>query len=229
MNAKHTPPPPPPSDTLPVPKSKRGESPFLDYIRYSEFKRLLGQLSALVDRDGIKTMAILSEYPQEGKTFFVSAMALGYASLLNKRVLIVNTVVQVQNQSLYIKKIYEDQLEYAPFLGGRKTRASRMIELISPEMDGGDSDSADTADFQIGNYINTLKDNYDLILLDTCALTASNKKNIDPIVIARQADASILLTSDRSLNRESLSGVKNVLSQWHVRLAGTIHNTGPKK
>jgi Mrp family chromosome partitioning ATPase len=203
----------------------RKNSPFLDYIRYSEFKRLLGQLAMMVDRDGMKTIAVLSEHSGEGKTFLVSAMALGYASLLDRRVLIVDTVVRNEGHSLFLKKIYEEQLEYAPFLGGPKTHVTRMIELISPEQREED-DSVDTADFRIGTYVNSIKDNYDLILVDTCALSASNKRNIDPVIVARQADASILITSDRSMNRESLQRVKGVMAQWHVRIVGVIHNAG---
>lgn len=202
-------------------------SPFLDYIRYSEFKRLLGELAVMVDRDRFKTIAVLSEHPGEGKTFLVSAMALGYASLLDRKVLIVDTVIRNdESHSLYLKKIYEEHLEYAPFLGGAKTHVARMIELISPEMRENKEDSGDAADFRIGTYVNSIKDNYDLILVDTCALGAKNKRNIDPVIVARQSDASILVTSDRSLNRESVQRVKQIMAQWHVRVVGVIHNAG---
>src|SRR5690242_2502539 len=78
----------------------------LDYVRYTEFKRLLNQIINAQKRDGFKTLAVLSEHPQEGKTFFVSTLALGFATLLGKRVLIVDTISQTRNRSLYLDRIF---------------------------------------------------------------------------------------------------------------------------
>jgi hypothetical protein len=220
----------PPREFLPALQSpKLKASQFLDYIRFSEFKRILLHVSALLDTEKVKTVAILSAYPQEGRTFFISAMAMGYAILLKKRVLIVNTALKIQKDSLNIRTVYDEQLQYAPVYGDWTNHANRMIDLMSPQMnDEGDVTDADTVDFQIGAYISTFKHNYDLILIDTCALTSTAGKVIDPVVIAGQADASILLTSEQSMNRESLTEVKALLSQWRVRVLGSIHKVRPK-
>jgi Mrp family chromosome partitioning ATPase len=216
----------PPRPSLPALQSPTlRQTPYLDYIRYSEFKRLLGQIAALVDQEKVKALTILSAYPQEGKTFMVAATALGYAILLHKRVLIVNTALKVTGGSLNISKLYDEQLKNAPVFGPGG-QGARMIDLISPQMDDHRADSgADTLDFQIGSYINTFRHNYDLILLDTCALTSTQGRLIDPVVIAGQSDASILLTSDRSLNHDALAKTKEVVSQWRVRILGAIHNS----
>jgi Mrp family chromosome partitioning ATPase len=197
-------------------------SPFYSYIRSSDFKRLLSQTSSLVDTNQVKTLAILSAYPQEGRTFFVSALALGYAILLKRRVLIVNTSLRVRKDSLNIEKIYFEELQHAP--GMRDGQPVRAIDLMSPKMSTNDVSQADTVDFQIGRYISVYKNNYDLILIDNCAITIHDEKTIDPIVIAGQADASLLVTSDKSLKRGPLVEMKELLSKWRVRVIGTIHN-----
>ncbi len=213
----------PSPDSLPSQNSHApGSGPFFDYIRYSEFKRLLGGLIAIVDRDQLKVVTVLSEFPQEGKTFFVAATALGYAALLGKRVLVVNTSLVTKEGSLSLKRIYHEQFQNVPLLDGR-TSAARMIDFISPLANDGPEPAI--TDFQIGSSLNMIKANYDLILIDTCALSLSNKKNIDPVVIARNSDASVLVTSERSLNRESIQSIKAQLSQWKIRLAGSVHNS----
>jgi Mrp family chromosome partitioning ATPase len=212
-----------PHDFLPALRSPYlANSPFFTYIRGSEFKRLLSQVSSLVDANQVKTLAILSAYPQEGRTFFVSALALGYAILLKKRVLVVNTALTLRSGSLNIQRIYGEELQHAP--GVRNDPTARAIDLMSPKMNSNDSSHADTVDFQIGNYISTYKNNYDLVLIDNCALTLRNEKIIDPIVIASQADASLLITSEKSLKRGPLMEVKELLTRWRVRVVGAIHN-----
>jgi Mrp family chromosome partitioning ATPase len=197
-------------------------SQFYSYIRSSNFKRLLSQVSSQVETNQVKTLAILSAYPQEGRTFFVSALALGYAVLLKKRVLIVNTALRLRKDSLNIQKIYFEELQHAS--GVRDGQHVRAIDLMSPKMSTNDVSQADTVDFQIGRYISVYKNNYDLILIDNCALTVHDEKTIDPIVIAGQADASLLVTSDKSLKRGPLLEMKELLSKWRVRVVGTIHN-----
>jgi Mrp family chromosome partitioning ATPase len=197
-------------------------SRFYSYIRSSDFKRLLSQTSSLVDANQVKTLAILSSYPQEGRTFFVSALALGYAVLLKKRVLIVNTALRVRKDSLNIEKIYFEELQHAPSV--RDGQYIRAIDLMSPKMSTNDVSQADTVDFQIGRYISVYKQNYDLILIDNCAITVHDEKTIDPIVIAGQADASLLVTSDKSLQRGPLVEMKDLLTKWRVRVIGAIHN-----
>jgi Mrp family chromosome partitioning ATPase len=212
-----------PKDFLPALKSSYlANSPFFSYIRGSEFKRLLGQVTNLVEREQIKTLAILSAYPQEGRTFVVATLALGYAVLLKKRVLIVNTALKLRANSLNIKRLYDEELRHAP--GPKRGQSDRMIDLMSPEMNSREESQADTVDFQIGNYISAFKQNYDLTLIDNCALILKDEKIIDPIVIASQADASFLVTSEKSLKRGQLTETKDLLSKWRVRLVGSVYN-----
>jgi Mrp family chromosome partitioning ATPase len=212
-----------PKDYLPALKATYlSNSPFFSYIRGSEFKRLLGQVTTLVEREQVRTLAILSSYPQEGRTFLVSALALGYAILLKKRVLIVNTSLKLRPGSLDIKRVYDDELRHVP--GSPTGIPDRMIDLMSPDMNNQEESQADTVDFQIGTFISTFRQYYDLTLIDNCALTVKDEKIIDPIVIASQADASFLVTSDKSLKRGSLTQTKDLLTQWRVRLVGAVHN-----
>src|SRR6185295_2490579 len=74
----------------------------LDYVRFTEVKRLIHQVHSVQKKKGAKTIAILSLRPGEGKTFLVSALALGYAMLLKKKVLIVDATTQTLNGYLFV-------------------------------------------------------------------------------------------------------------------------------
>jgi hypothetical protein len=93
-------------------------SPFFDYIRNNDFKRLLGKILSTVEKEKALSLAVLSAEPGDGKTFMIAAMALGYAVLLQKRVLIVNTVLGQSPDSLSIQSVYENELQHALLAGG---------------------------------------------------------------------------------------------------------------
>lgn len=208
-------------------------SPIFDFIRYSEFKRLLGQINSTADRAGMKTFAVISELPGEGKTFFVSALALGWASLMNKRVLIVNTIDQTADQGLVFEALYRGKVG-GPHPGRANQGYSnppavpspyRAIDLISTRPQGGGI-SHESTDFQIGEYINSIRNDYDIILFDTCAMSRTNRNNIDPVVIACSADSAILLNSPASLQKGVLATTQERLKHWGVNLLGNVFNQG---
>ena len=49
---------------------------------------------------------------------------------------------------------------------------------------------------------------------------------MDPVVVARQTNASVLVTSSQSMNRNSLKEVQDKLKQWEVKPLGLIYNSG---
>jgi Mrp family chromosome partitioning ATPase len=202
-------------------------SPLFDYIRNGDFKRLLGRIRSTIDAEHARSVAVLSNHEGEGKTFLVAAIALGYAILLQKRVLIVNTVLGSGADSLSLQSLYESELQYAPVNG--VARWNRMIDLMSPQEQEHKKSQFDTVDFMVGQFLLTFKDQYDLILIDTCALKSAESSMMDPIVIAGQADASIFITSNRSLAREAVKELKTLLEQWQVKVIGSVHNEGLRK
>lgn len=219
-------------------------SPLFEYVRYTEFKRILGQIALSLDKEGYNSITVLSELPEEGKTFFASAIALGYSLLLERRVLVVNTASHAQYRSLLHQRVFQNGTwsggTAGPARGGPPSPPPDAaagaagsdplrlgIDLISP-FDDGASDLPVSSDFQLGKYIESLKNNYDLVIFDTCALSANNKNNMDPVVIARQSDTAILLTSWRSMDPGILSRARERLKHWNIRLMGTIFNSGVK-
>lgn len=66
--------------------------PFGKYVSTPEFRRLVHQLQSIQEQRNIFSISILSRFAGEGRTFFSAAVAVAYASLLGKRVLVLDTV-----------------------------------------------------------------------------------------------------------------------------------------
>jgi hypothetical protein len=194
--------------------------PFLDYIRFTEIKRLIHQVRTELENRGTKSFSVISEYSGEGKTFFVAVLAIGFATLLRRRVLIVDTTTQTQGGNLYLDRIFSSE-------GGPSGPESRYIDLISPKNAEGRGE--ESADFDIGPLAELYQDKYDLVIFDTCALSLANKNNIDPVIVSKHAGGAVLVQSRRSMDVDALKSVREQLGTWGIGLVGTVFNAGPAK
>lgn len=220
---------------------------FYDYISQPHFKRFLHNLACIQEERGFKSLAVLSAKRGEGKTFLVSVLALAYAQFLKKRVLILDTISQTRDESFY----YRGNVLGAPTEHNvdPKRLPPGVIDLITTRNlsrqvqvykrhglrlpytgdrsgDYGEEANGEATDFHIGRFVETHTAEYDLILLDTCSLEVSNGGTIDPLVLARQANAAILVTSPLSLDRTMVEPLKRELKKCRVNLLGTVYNQG---
>lgn len=193
-----------------------------DYIKRTEFKRLINQVVMAQVKQGFRSLAVLSEFSGEGRTFFAAALALAYARYLIGRVLIADTVRQPRNQTLYYRAI---RGQYRPeSFQPRAEVAPGLIDLLSTSET--EAAAQGTSDFLLCSYIDSIKHRYDLVIVDTCAMSEVSQENIDPIVAARHVDTSILLTSQRSGERTLLLTLKRRLEQYQIPVLGTVFNRG---
>lgn len=201
--------------------TSKATTPFSEYIRYTEIKRLIHQVSNELDRKKSKSFSVISQYPGEGKTFFVAVLAVGFAQLLKRRVLIVDTTTQTQGGNLYLDRIFD-----AP---AKNQVESPHVDLISPRNQEGRSE--ESADFEIGPLADLYAERYDLVLFDTCALSLTNKNNMDPVIISKHAGASVLVQTQRSIDVDVINSVREQLGAWDISILGTVFNdagTGAK-
>ena len=224
-----------------LPKESNVKEIFFDYIRDPAFKRLLNQIIISQEEENFKSIAVISEYPGEGKTFFISVLALGLASFLKKRVLIMDTISQTRNESFYISSVLENEQVIQDEDSDdsnrgvidlittknlrRQAQQNKFLDYDSKTQSQDEQDDYDTADFQIGKFIKSLTPSYDIILLDTCSLSEVTKVHLDPIILAHQADAAILITSKHSIKSDVLTRIKKELKSPNIRLIGTIYNS----
>lgn len=189
------------------------------YIRQTEFKRMLNRIVTAQSDLGFRSVSVLSPCQGDGKTFFVSALALAYTCYLQSRVLIIETIRQTKNRSLYIDCILgEHGLNSTDGAGNEPG----YIDLVTTEcFEKGDFDHAD---FHIGSYIQRVGERYDLVLVDTCALESAGEELIDPVVVAKHTDTSIVLSSDNPRKRKHLDASLVKLEKDEVSLLGIVRN-----
>ena len=206
-----------------------GSNPLLqtldEYIRSTEFKRLINQIAVAQARSDFKSLAVLSEIRGEGKSFFTAALALAYARHLPSRVLIVDTVTPSGREQSCFQPLVGMHVPHS--LQSRGLVEPGRIDLVCTNQSS--ANGAAQSDFQIGQYLSSLADRYDLIIVDTTALAASCKDKTDPLIVAQHVDVSILLASSYSLDKEILSGIKRKLQRYGIEPLGIVFNAGMRK
>lgn len=196
------------------------ESVLERYIRETSFKRIFNQVISAQARLGFKSIGVLSQYEGEGKSFFVSALALAYTRFLRSRVLIVETVHQTRDHALSLSHLI------APYTSSGVLAGSNQgcIDLVSTESLR--TGEFDTSDFQLGGYIRQVGSDYDVVIIDTCSLDTDEPTTVDPLIVGRAADQNILITSSRSHTTEHLRAALRLLEKYGLRLLGSIYNGG---
>jgi hypothetical protein len=217
----------------------------LDYIRYPASKRLINTIHRAHLEKGVKSIAVLGEQANAGKTLFVSAIALGFMTLLNKRVLIMDTVSQTRDESFYFHGV----LQKHNTDGSYKKSDHPCVDLITSRQLQSDvaaepppppatqkgkkaevpmlsEGGFDTVDFEVHPFVESMKPHYDLILLDTCPLTLTGKNTIDPLIIAQYTDSAIVVVGKDSLQREHLQDLSRNLARHRIEPLGIVVDSG---
>jgi Mrp family chromosome partitioning ATPase len=172
------------------------------YIRQAELESLVERFRILQDEQKFRSVAIISEFDDEGKTFVSAALALAYAERSKKRVLVVDTTAD--------SNLTPNPLTHS------------LIEMLDKH------DAVDLVDALDENSLSALLSRvttqYGLVLVDTTALRKKNKKNLDPSAVGRQCDAALWV----SANQDGEVGVSNENHQRligsGINLVGVIHN-----
>jgi Mrp family chromosome partitioning ATPase len=224
----------------------------LESAQYSEIKRLADTIMALQHERAFRSLAILSLLPGEGKTLFTASLATAYSSASPSRVLVIDTASKYNDQSLVLKQCMGlgqsaiDFLSLEDYRRGTNGNGNSYGEGYgngkSPASGNGHAVAATLEPDMVANGTTTLTmrkksdqaliqavsreraDQYGLMLLDTVPLNSKNKNNIDPLLVARMADASLLIVSPILLNSSALESHLKILRDPSLHLMGIISN-----
>jgi Mrp family chromosome partitioning ATPase len=200
---------------------------FSDYVSSADFRRVFNQLVLAQDETGAKSITLLSAHEGEGRTFVTAALAIAFASLMRKKVAIVDTVSRSAYSSFFWNRI-ADQGEHSKFPGriDLLLPASPDEPNAPPLFTSEDLTKPVPIDFHFREYLTPITAAHDVVLIDTCSIQMVKRESIHPLIAARQADAAIIVSSPESLERESLHRLKLDLKKAKVKLLGTIFNVG---
>lgn len=83
-----------------------------------------------------------------------------------------------------------------------------------------------TSDFDVGTYITSVHEHYDLILIDGCSLRAVDQNTFHPWILACYTDSIIVVISPASIDRRALTSLKQEIAQQRAQPLGFVFNQG---
>ncbi len=195
-----------------------------EFVHYAEFKRILDKVVHAHTNDKMKSIAILSELPGEGKTLLTAALAVGLSELLNIKILVIDTQTFSAPNSLTLDRALEtDELPSA----AKPTQKTLLVKADLLSMSRQQSKSKDgIVEYKISELIQEYIGRYDLLIFDTSALSAKNRNNIDPWVVARHVDTNILVIGDQTLRKNMSPSFNERRASDKLKICGLIYNEG---
>lgn len=170
--------------------------------------------------ESVKTVAITSAFPKEGKTTTSICMAT-VAALSGQSVLVVDC--DIRRQSLSSTVASRPQAGLLEYLNNDAT----LDEIIQHDKTGVDyilmSEGSATARDIFGSEgmkkaIEVLKGRYDLVIFDTAPLLPVS----DSRPLTKLADATILLSRWRKTPKRATSAAANIIEDSNANLAGLV-------
>lgn len=189
-----------------------------EYVNYSEIKQTADQIQSLVEKQNIKTLAILSEFSLEGKSFFAASLCVAFAKFYNYKVLLIDTST--------VKDSFKS------FLLDESEQNDKIVKkTFFPNFDVANikdfpRNRGEITEYQIDAIAKDYAEDYQLVIIDTTAFGVRNKNNAHPMVIARRCDSSILVVSDISSKSKELDKFQLSLKDSHLSLLGVVYNDG---
>ena len=204
---------------------------FKQYSNYAEIRQMAYNIAAMQRERMLKSVAVLSFFHGEGKTLFCAALAKAYAQACGSRVLVVDTA-QHQSAGAHVLGDCFSASEHGvevTTLGNRKSYEAPPPEEAKTSGGGEESGlstlpAVDNDFSMITKVASENSKQYGLILLDTSPLTAKNRNNVDPLLVARLASASILIVSQKLLDAPGLEDHMKTMEDSSLHLIGLINN-----
>jgi len=170
----------------------------------------------------VKTIVITSSEPGEGKSTTAGNLALSFAQA-EKRTIIVDC--DLRKPSLHKKFKISNISGLSDVLIGREKlevsihkHNSKLDILTSGKIPPNPSEMLGSK--AMGRLIEVLKENYDVVILDTAPLQAVT----DAQILSTKADGVILVVKADSTKKDSVLQAKSLLEKVGANILGTVLN-----
>lgn len=169
-------------------------------------------------------LMVTSSVPGEGKSFISSNLSAAF-SMMNIKVLIVDCdmrkgrlhkIFEVSNEKGLSNLLLDEVKNYKKYV--QKTKVDNVSVIPLGIVPPNPSELLNSDKFE--NLIDTLRDAYDLVILDTPPVGSVS----DSLVIAKYVDEAIIVTSYKQTPMEDLNETKKALEATGVKIAGIVLN-----
>ena len=185
-----------------------------------------------IDKE-LKVLLITSPQSGDGKSFITANLAVAYAQE-NKKVLIIDCdlrkgrqheIFEVMNLTSggYSNLIlnYKDDLKLKKYI---INTTNKNIDLL-PTGPTPPNPVELLASENNSNFLNQIKDKYDIILLDCPPVLGLS----DTMIMTKYSDANIVVVSNKKTKIESLDKTKKVFAQANAKITGIVINKASTK
>lgn len=213
-----------------------------EFVQYSELKQLAFNIAMLQRQNMFHSLAVLSFFPGEGKSLFCATAAMAYAEASRSRVLVIDTTTLQNRGSLALRDCFNPPSPAVDLMTMDEIRkGSANVPLSRGDSGGAQDETIHEPEIVTSSHFKAISGqesdpdllrrvaqekskSHGLLLLDTAPLNSRNKSNVDPLVVARQSDASILIVGRKLLNATDLSACLKIARDPTLRLVGVVAN-----
>ncbi|MDE3143953.1 MAG: lipopolysaccharide biosynthesis protein, partial [Bacteroidota bacterium] len=190
---------------------------------HAEFKKLLRSTRFEIgnEMDGNKILLLTSLNPMEGKTILALSLAYAYSSI-NKKVLVIDgnfsnpSITSTTNSTLFLEDLLQNKISVYDI------QSSQNINILGTR--GGDISLLELSDaHNIVEKLAALKNNFDIIIIETAALSTLNKSKEwidfgDKLVAVFEANQTISFSKNEDVNY--LKSLDNKFIGWVLNKVG---------
>ncbi len=211
-----------------------------EFSQYAEMKQLAFRIKSLQAQKQFQSLAVLSYFPGEGKTFLCTALALAYADVSRSRVSIIDTSTRQNEGALTLQECLSPAERRVAVLSMEEIRngTRNFTDAASPtagnqvvhspeivsDAAGPHARTSRTADTPLFRAMTEEGKTHGLVIIDTVSLNSKNRSNVDPLMTARQSDASILVVGRKLLNSPEVEECMKIVQDPTLHLIGVVSN-----
>lgn len=190
----------------------------------NQLKRIEANIALNKENKNPKTICLTANKKNSGNSYITSNLALQYAKLYNKVLIIDTNMGNKTLSNLYAKKvekgiveaIKENKAENIEQLINKTEKEHIFILPVGKEVIGEENFLKET----MQHILENLKKQYDIILIDT----ESINEHMYPICISSIADATILVVDANKAKLDDIQKAKNTVEKVDGKMVGVILN-----
>ena len=196
--------------------------------RYAEINRIRGKILNDLREKNHNAIMVTSPHDGAGNTFFVSAFGYNVASFIKVKVLLMD--LNMRRPELHFPFDLKRNEGFTEVVNGEKswrevikdTDNSKLKIMTAGRLDMNMYMSLDHG--FLDSLILGIKKDFDLILIDTSPVLARNRNNVDPVLLSRLCDMTLMVAQDKKTGRYRLKKAASSITNGGGRVDGIIYN-----
>ncbi len=175
-----------------------------------------------------KVVMAASPYDNTGNTFMVSVLGLNAAAYTQLNLLLVD--LNMRRPQLHIPfglplengfgDIAQGTVHWSDVVKDTELPNLKLISAGAPIKNMAQYLNKDFLE----SFLEDIKNEFDMVLLDTSPVLVRNRNNVDPILLGRMSDVIIVITRNKHTSRAALVNTVQAIAQDGGNIVGIVYN-----